>query len=70
MYIQKKRELSSRNRRFKAMLFTLAFHLVLVAGIVYSIDSDFKDLLPDVVKELIFDSEKEIQEVKNPSPKV
>ena len=66
MYATKKRAQAARSRRFKAILFTLTFHLVLLAGIVYSIDSDFTDLLPDFVKELLFDSN---DGMRSPRPK-
>ena len=55
MYATRKWEKSAQSRRFKAFLITAAFHLVLFAGIVYSIDSDFKDLLPEFLQEILFE---------------
>jgi hypothetical protein len=68
MYSEKKWEKSAQNRRFKAMLYTVAFHLVLFAGIAYSMDSDLRDLVPDFAKEWFFDSGEELEKEKNPKP--
>lgn len=67
MYTTKKWRKSAQNRRFKAFLFTAAFHLVLFAGIVYTIDSDIQDLIPDFLKELILEAEPENTKTKKPT---
>ncbi|MCR9287387.1 MAG: hypothetical protein NXI23_08400 [Bacteroidetes bacterium] len=68
MNTTKKWEKSAQNRRFKAIVYTMAFHLILFAGIVYSMNSDIKELIPDFAKEWFWDGEKDLQKEKNSKP--
>ena len=68
MNTTKKWEKSAQNRRFKAIVYTMACHLILFAGIVYSMNSDIKELIPDFAKEWFWDGEKDLQKEKNSKP--
>lgn len=69
MYTQRKWQIAARNRRLKAFLYAFAFHLVLLAGIVYSAEKSLQELIPDFAKEWFYESKDDLKGKKDNSPK-